>query len=319
MDEEDPSKRKRKRKRGRSLIFKTCLLLPGSDDNEEGKVLASDDNLVYCDLTNKGTNAHPTYAKTRSSSSRGRMSSIFKAVLFDTTMKKKMRGKKASKTTIESTNSSNVPGEKTDGSLDKNNHNVVKDLETRGDSLSGSSNVVSLPPETTKESLVASPSVNPGAQMLTERKVTSPVASSSVNNTGAHMLTERKVTSPVVSSSANTGAQTLTERKVTSPVASSSVRNGSQMLTERKVVSRVNSMGKKPPLPPISRLPSKKIPEKDNKPATLSNSTSLLCLFIVLAVLVSVVLWISFTTCVTESSDLGSDRYTDMAIVGDEL
>ncbi|MFS7921078.1 hypothetical protein Hanom_Chr03g00232451 [Helianthus anomalus] len=298
MDEEDPSKRKRKRKRGRSLIFKTCLLLPGSDDNEEGKVLASDDNLVYCDLTNKGTNAHPTYAKTRSSSSRGRMSSIFKAVLFDTTMKKKMRGKKASKTTIESTNSSNVPGEKTDGSLDKNNHNVVKDLETRGDSLSGSSNVVSLPPETTKESLVASSSVNPGAQMLTERKVTSPMASSPVNNTGAQMLTERKVTSSE---------------------ASSLVRNGSQMLTERKVVSRVNSMGKKPPLPPISRSPSKKIPEKDNKPATLNNLTSLLCLFIVLAILVSVVLWISFTTRVTESSNLGSDRYTDMAIVGDEL
>ncbi|KAM0028957.1 hypothetical protein Hdeb2414_s0018g00520241 [Helianthus debilis subsp. tardiflorus] len=318
MDEEDPSKRNRKRKRGRSLIFKTGLLLPGSDDNEEGKVLASDDNLVYCDLTNKGTNAHPTYARTRSSSSRGRMSSIFKAVLFDTAMKKKMRGKKTSKATIESTNSSNVRDEKTNGSLDKNNHNVVKDLETRGDSLSGSSNVVSLPPET-KESLVVSSSVNPSAQMLTEKKVTPPVASSSVNNIGAHMLTERKVTSPVASSSVNTGAQMLTERKVTSPVASSSVKNGSHMLTERKVVSRVNSMGKKPPLPPISRLPSKKIPEKDNKPATLKNSTSLLCLFIVLAVLVSVVLWISFTTRVTESSNLGSDRYTDMAIVGDEL
>ncbi|KAJ0601373.1 hypothetical protein HanIR_Chr03g0127561 [Helianthus annuus] len=319
MDEEDQSKRKRKRKRGRSLIFKTCLLLPGSDDNnEEGKVLASDDNLVYCDLTNKGTNAHPTYAKTRSSSSRGRMSTIFKAVLFDTAMKKKMRGKKASKTMTESTNSSNVPDQKTDGSLDKNNHNVVKDSETRGDSLNGSSNVVSLPSET-KESLVASSSVNPGAQILTERKVTSPVASSSVNNTGAHMLTERKVTSPEASSSVNTSAQMLTEKKVTSPVASSSVINGSQMLTERKAVSRVNSMGKKPPLPPISRLPSKKIPEKDNKPATLNNSTSLLCLFIVLAVLVSVVLWISFTTRVTESSNLGSDQYTDMAIVGDEL
>ncbi|KAI7733015.1 hypothetical protein M8C21_028764, partial [Ambrosia artemisiifolia] len=233
----------------------------------------------------------------------------------DENWKKKMRGRKTSKATIESMNSSRVPDEKNDKLFDKNIANVVKVLEAGNDSTSGSSNVVSLPPET-NVSPVASSLVNIDSQMLTEKKVTSPVVSSSVN-TGSQILTERKAMSPVVSSSVNTNSQMLTERKVTSPVASSSVNNGSHMLTERKVMSRVNS-SKKPPLPSVSRSrPVKPISEMDSKIATL-NSISRLCLLIVVAVFVSVVLWMSFTISVTESADLDSDPYTNIAI-GDEL
>lgn len=81
----DESSKKRKKKRGRSLIFKACFRTTNdpASANDAGKILASDDNLVYCDVTSNVV--EPETIK-KSSSSRGRMSRIFKAVLFDTAM-----------------------------------------------------------------------------------------------------------------------------------------------------------------------------------------------------------------------------------------
>ncbi|KAI3804788.1 hypothetical protein L1987_26598 [Smallanthus sonchifolius] len=278
--DEGSSKRK-KRKRGISLIFKTLFPQTTAGDDNAGKISASDDNLVYCDVTNNGIHGDP-YAKTKSSSSRGRMSTIFKAVLFDTAMKK-MRGKKPSKPTTGSTNSAPVLDEKTDNSFNKNDQNVVKVLEADNNSSNDGSNAVSLSPES-DASQVASPGVD----------------------TGSHVLTERKITSPV-------GSQTLTEGRVASLI-------GSQTLTERKVTSTLNSTDKKPPLPSGLRSPVKLVSERPGKPATLNNSMiSRLCLLIVLVVFVSVVLWMSFKSNVTESPNLDSGPDMNIVVVGDEL
>lgn len=78
MDEDDSTNRKKKR--GRSLIFRKVFRKTSSSDSR--KILASDDNLVYCDVTNNPV--EPEINK--SSSTRGRMSRIFKGVLFDAAM-----------------------------------------------------------------------------------------------------------------------------------------------------------------------------------------------------------------------------------------
>lgn len=84
MDE--TSTKRKSRKRGRSLIFKSFFpQTTTGDDTNGGKILASDDNLVYCDVSNNGANGDP-YSKNKAPPSRGRMSTIFKAVLFDTAM-----------------------------------------------------------------------------------------------------------------------------------------------------------------------------------------------------------------------------------------
>ncbi|KAI3755826.1 hypothetical protein L1987_55634 [Smallanthus sonchifolius] len=184
-----------------------------------------------------------------------------------------MRGKKPSKPTTGSTNSAPVLDEKTDNSFNKNDQN---DFSNDG------SNAVTLSPDQSDASQVASPGVENGSQVLTERKITSPV-----------------------------GSQTLTERKVTSLV-------GSHTLTERKVTSTLNSTDKKPPLPSGSRSPVKPVSERRGKPANIS-MISRLCLLIVLVVFVSMVLWMSFKTNVTESPNLDSGPDTNIVVVGDEL
>lgn len=82
MMDDHGSKRKKKKKRGKSLIFKNFFkpATPGDDPSSGSgrKALASDDNLIYCDVS--GNCVDPDIKKSSSS----RMSRIFKAVLFDT-------------------------------------------------------------------------------------------------------------------------------------------------------------------------------------------------------------------------------------------
>nr|XP_043630264.1 uncharacterized protein LOC122601579 [Erigeron canadensis] len=139
--DEGSTKRKRK-KRGRSLIFKACFRTPSNPST--GKILASDDNLVYCDVSNN-CSVEPEIKK--SSSSRGRISRIFKAVLFDTAVKKRIGSKKHSKDLADSTTSSPGLEEKPvniDNIFDENNSTVVKNLEEKN-SLNDSSNALAPP------------------------------------------------------------------------------------------------------------------------------------------------------------------------------
>nr|GEW57131.1 hypothetical protein CTI12_AA034720 [Tanacetum cinerariifolium] len=183
----DEGSKRKKKKRGKSLIFKKCFRLPSS--RNRGKVLASDDNLIYCDANG---NCEPDIKK--STSSRGRVSRVFKAVLFDTAMKKKMGRKKSSKPLYESENTSPVREDETeiienlfiekDTNITKedNNSNDTKKLET-GSSSNGSSNEIpklSKENKSSDESQVASSSassINIDSQILTERKVTARVNS----------------------------------------------------------------------------------------------------------------------------------------------
>ncbi|KAI3708473.1 hypothetical protein L2E82_37643 [Cichorium intybus] len=180
MDDGQGSKRKKKKKRGKSLIFKNLFKHPNSGDDHSsgtgGKILASDDNLVYCDVS--GNCVDPDFKKPPSSH---RMSRIFKAVLFDTAVKKKIDGNESE--TNESMSSSPVKDdrikkiekiEKVDNSINEHKSNVVKDSEV-DHSSTDRSNQSSLPSKAT-ESPVSSSSSTPnttGSQTLTERKVNS--------------------------------------------------------------------------------------------------------------------------------------------------
>ncbi|KAD4178926.1 hypothetical protein E3N88_27517 [Mikania micrantha] len=212
----DEGSNKRKKKRGKSLIFsKWFWLFWNSDDN---KILASDDNLVYRDDTGNAVNGD-AITKTKSSSSYGgRMSSIFKAVLFDT----------------------------------DDDQNLVTTLKIDNNCINDTSSVASSSPKTK-----------------------------------------------------------------TPMVVSSGVDTRSQLSNERKVMSRVNSTKKKPPLPSGPKSSVKTIPKRNNKPTTLNNSTFHLCLLVIVVAFVSVVLWMSFTSNVTESLDLDSDL--KIVDVGNEL
>ncbi|CAI9303663.1 unnamed protein product [Lactuca saligna] len=186
------SKRKKKKKRGKSLIFKNFFKPATSgDDPSSGsgrKALASDDNLVYCDVS--GNCVDPDIKKSSSS----RMSRIFKAVLFDTAVKKKIHGNDSSETPNESQSSSPVRDDKIkdigqniqkidDDSInvnksdvmkidkiEKNNGNSINEIEKNSNSNVDRSIQPPLPSKP-DETPVTSSTITTGSQTLTERKV----------------------------------------------------------------------------------------------------------------------------------------------------
>ncbi|PWA89295.1 hypothetical protein CTI12_AA034720 [Artemisia annua] len=294
----DEGSKRKKKKRGKSLIFIKCFHLPSS--RNRGKVLASDDNLIYCDANG---NCEPEIKK--SASSRGRVSRVFKAVLFDTAMKKKMGRKKSSKPLYESENSSPVREYETEtienlfiendmdirkeGTFDSENSSPVRDekpekiekssnedksndaedksneaekLET-GDSASGSSNVI---PMSSKEN-------NSNDAKILEM--------GSSSNDSSNVI-------PKSSKESNSSDESQVASSSTS-----SINVDSQILTERKVTARVNSMKKKPPLPSKSRPPAKTNHASDSKCGTLDDATYHWCLLVLLAVFILVVFWMS--------------------------
>ncbi|CAH1444487.1 unnamed protein product [Lactuca virosa] len=193
MMDDHGSKRKKKKKRGKSLIFKNFFkpATPG-DDSSSGsgrKALASDDNLIYCDVS--GNCIDPDIKKSSSS----RMSRIFKAVLFDTAVKKKIHGNDSSETPNESQSSSPVRDdkiediqkiqkiEKIDDSInvkksdvvkidkiEKNDGNPINEIEKNSNSEVDRSIQLPLPSKPV-ETPVPSSTITTGSQTLTERKV----------------------------------------------------------------------------------------------------------------------------------------------------
>ncbi|GJW16088.1 RNA-directed DNA polymerase, eukaryota, reverse transcriptase zinc-binding domain protein [Tanacetum coccineum] len=283
MDE--VSKRKKK-KRGKSLIFKKCFRLPSS--RNRGKVLASDDNLIYCDANG---NCEPEIKK--STSSRGRVSRVFKAVLFDTAMKKKMGRKKSSKPLYESENTSPVREDETEiieNLFIENDTNITK--EGTFDSENASP-VRDEKPETIKNSLDENKSLATGSS---SNGGSNAIPTSSEDN---DLNDAKKLETGSSSNDSSNIIPKLSKENDSSDesqVASSSTSSinvDSQILTERKVTARVNSMKKKPPLPSKSKPSAKTNPASGSECGTLDNATYHWCLIVLLAVFILVVYWMS--------------------------
>ncbi|KAL8195522.1 hypothetical protein R6Q57_025925 [Mikania cordata] len=305
----DAGSNKRKKKRGKSLIFsKWFWLFWSSDDN---KILASDDNLVYRDDTGNAVNGD-AISKTKSSSSYGgRMSSIFKAVLFDTVMKK-IRFMKTSENKIEpmtesttELNTESTTELDTESTIELDTESM-NELDTESTNGSNTESTTELNTESTTE-------------LNTES--TTGLADEETNikwfdkDDDQILVTTLKIDN---NCTINTSSVASSSPKTKTPmVVSSGVDARSQLSNERKVMSRVNSTKKKPPLPSGPKSSIKTIPKRNNKPTTLNNSTSHLCVLVIVAAFVSVVLWMSFTSNVTESLDLDSDL--KIVDVGNEL